>query len=262
MDRDELLLRGDLNYAEVLREEARCGGGSVIEEDGIVVTLAGHPHPLVNSALRMDHRIDAETCVDRIVNFYVPRGQGCTVILRAAVDDSDLGRAAAEAEMREWGELPAMVTEAPLERPATTDDCRLSWVDAAQTAEDFHRVAAEAWQTYDIPPDATDYVFGSGRLLLLPHVQAVVAYTGDSPAAAAFVLMSHEIAGVYWVSTIPAARGRGLAAACTQAVTNRAFELGARAVCLQASPMGRSVYERLGFSTIGSYRLMIAFPQE
>jgi len=262
MDRDELLLLGDLNYAEAVREEARYGGGSVVEEDGLVVTLASHSHPLVNHALRMDERIDAAICVDRIVNFYVPRGQGYTVILRAAVDDSDLASAVEAEGLRELAELPAMVCQAPLEDAPPPEGCRLAWVEDAAGADDYRRVAAQAWATYEIPADAMDYIFASGRLVLLPHVHAVVAYVGDTPSAAALVLLSHGIAGVYWVSTVPSARSRGLAAACTRAVTNRAFELGSRAVCLQASPMGRSVYERIGFSTIGSYRLMAAFPDE
>ena len=82
---------------------------------------------------------------------------------------------------------------------------------------------------------------------LEPHIAAVVAYRGDEPVAAAMTLLSHGIAGVYWVATLAAARGQGLADVVTRAVTNRGFELGAAVNTLQASPMGESIYRRMGY---------------
>ena len=65
--------------------------------------------------------------------------------------------------------------------------------------------------------------------------------------------MSHGIAGLYWVATVEAVRKRGLGAAVTALITNEAFERGARVVTLQASVMGRPIYERLGYKTIYNY---------
>jgi len=43
----------------------------------------------------------------------------------------------------------------------------------------------------------------------------------------------------------------------TLAATNAAFDLGARTVSLQASPMGFPVYERMGYHTVGGYQLWL-----
>ncbi|RMD83821.1 MAG: GNAT family N-acetyltransferase, partial [Candidatus Dadabacteria bacterium] len=249
-----------LNYAEALREQARRGGGSVVEEDGIVATLAAHPHPVVNNAIRMDRRIDAETCLDRIVNFYVPRGHGYTVVLRLATDDSDLGEAAAGEGLGELAVLPAMAIEAPPAEQAPPSGCRISWVSDEASLADYRSVVERAWETYEIPGEATGAAVGTQPLP--PHIHAALLYAGDRPVAGALVLLSHGIAGVYWVSTLEEARGRGYAEVCTRAVTRRAFQLGARAVCLQATPMGEPVYAKIGFKTIGTYRLMAAFPDD
>ena len=67
------------------------------------------------------------------------------------------------------------------------------------------------------------------------------------------LLFSHGIAGLYWVGTVPESRGRGLGAAVTRTLANHAFERGARAVVLQASPAGEPVYRTLGFREITRY---------
>jgi len=66
------------------------------------------------------------------------------------------------------------------------------------------------------------------------------------------VLCSHGVAGVYWVSTVPDARRRGLAERVTLAVGNAGFDLGMRAAALQASVMGFPVYVRMGYETVST----------
>jgi hypothetical protein len=71
--------------------------------------------------------------------------------------------------------------------------------------------------------------------------------------------LSHSIAGVYFVGTVERARGSGLGDAVTRAVTNRAFEAGARAVTLQASVMGEPIYLKMGYQTIYHYTTFARF---
>lgn len=62
--------------------------------------------------------------------------------------------------------------------------------------------------------------------------------------------------GFYFVATDPARRGRGLASRLIAAALEQARERGLRSSTLQASPMGRPVYERLGYRpdfTLGMY---------
>jgi hypothetical protein len=71
------------------------------------------------------------------------------------------------------------------------------------------------------------------------------------------VLLSHGISGVYAVGTIARARGKGLGEAVTRAVTNRAFDQGARAATMQASPMGQPIYRRMGYMTLYEYTTLV-----
>ena len=73
----------------------------------------------------------------------------------------------------------------------------------------------------------------------------------------AMVALSGPVGMVCWVATLDAMRRRGLAGICTVRATNAAFEHGAGLATLQASPMGESLYERLGYEELFRYRLYL-----
>ncbi len=73
-------------------------------------------------------------------------------------------------------------------------------------------------------------------------------------------IVSHGVAGIYWVGSLERARGKGLGEATTAAATNAGFELGADLASLQASPMGKPIYERMGYETLFDYRLYMSAP--
>ena len=61
-----------------------------------------------------------------------------------------------------------------------------------------------------------------------------------------------RLAGIFSVATLEPARGRGFGTIVTQAAMAAARTTGTRVVVLQASDMGRRVYERLGFDTVAA----------
>jgi predicted GNAT family acetyltransferase len=81
----------------------------------------------------------------------------------------------------------------------------------------------------------------------------LVLFDHEQPAAAAMLHFSHQLAGVYWVGTAPEARGKGHATVLMSHASNLAFDLGARAVILQATPYGEPVYRKLGYREVTRY---------
>ena len=81
-----------------------------------------------------------------------------------------------------------------------------------------------------------------------------VGYAGRRPVAAASVLIRDGVAGLYNVSTVRAARGRGYGAALSVAALRGAAGSGAATAILHASPDGLPIYERLGFRTLTTVR--------
>jgi ribosomal protein S18 acetylase RimI-like enzyme len=76
-----------------------------------------------------------------------------------------------------------------------------------------------------------------------------LGYLDGVPSATSALHLADGLAGIYYVATLPAARGRGLATALTRRALSVARSQGYQVAVLQASPLGTGVYRRLGFAT-------------
>lgn len=89
----------------------------------------------------------------------------------------------------------------------------------------------------------------------LEYLHAYVARV-DGVASCALVTAEHDgSAGVYFVATLPQARGRRLASRLLGRALLEARERGCANATLQATRMGAPVYERLGFRTHGQIEM-------
>jgi GNAT superfamily N-acetyltransferase len=82
-----------------------------------------------------------------------------------------------------------------------------------------------------------------------------VGFLGDTPVSTTSVLMAGDLAGIYNVATIPAARGRGVGRAVTLAAMEHGKERGAVKAVLQSSEMGYPVYRSIGYEDVCFLRL-------
>lgn len=70
------------------------------------------------------------------------------------------------------------------------------------------------------------------------------------PVATSLGMVVDDVVGIYNVATVPDARRLGFGGAVTAAAMAYGRERGARWAILESSPMGVSVYERLGFRQV------------
>jgi len=61
--------------------------------------------------------------------------------------------------------------------------------------------------------------------------------------------------GVYWVATLPEARGRGLTSRLMHVALEEGRERGNDISTLQATKLGQPVYERLGYRSLGTLEM-------
>jgi hypothetical protein len=254
LDDDVLARLGHLNHLEFARESVRWSGrhGEVVERDGVLLLAAATDFPVAyNAVARLDPDLPAGEVLATADAFFAAKGRGYAVMAtdRDGVDD-DLVAAAEAAGHLGVTSSPEMVVRAPVERRDPPAGVALRWVEDLEAVRDFFVVGAAAYTSLGLPEHVALEALRAPERFLEPHIHAVLAVEDGTPVAAAMTLLSHGIAGVYWVATLESVRGRGLADVVTRAVTNRAFELGAAANTLQASPMGEAIYERMGYETV------------
>ncbi len=257
MTSDELIELSDLNYAEAMRDLSRRAGGVVLDEDGLVLFAGGHSLPvLANGVMRMRSRLAAADVLARSRRFFAAQGRGFTVLIRAHAD-ADLAAAAQEAGLLMLGEMPAMVLDRRLPDAVPPPGVELRQVTTDEDVAAYGAVMGAAYATYGMPTDVLPAMLSTLDTLHAPHIVAFVAWREGTPVAGAMTVVTHGVAGVYWVGTTPEARGRGLAELCARAAGNAGFDLGGRIASLQASPMGEPVYRRMGYVEVTRYPYLV-----
>lgn len=262
MDPTTLLALADLNLVEFNRESARATrGGLVHEEGGLVFFVPGHRFPVgFTGVMRTDRTVAVDEVIARTREFFAPRGHGYTFCLMAH-RDGDIIDTLEAAGVSRFGNSPGMVIEHRLPESPPPESVTFDQVTDAAGARDFGFVSGAAYATYGMPAQIAQAQFEDDRMLVQPHVAAFVARLDGAPVAAVMTLVSHGVAGIYWVGTTPDARGRGLAEACTRLATNAGFDMGARIAALQASVMGEPIYRRMGYREITRYPWFVLMPK-
>jgi GNAT superfamily N-acetyltransferase len=253
--RRELERLADLNLVAMVRHRMRTTAGARLgEEDGVLLYSVGRSvaSAHLNGVLRLEPRADAATVLARARRFFSPSRVEVVIWVRDR-DDADL-----EAGLRDAGlvatrdpGIPCMFIERPFDDIAPPEDIDLRRVEDIEDAQDYARVVTTA---FELEEEVARAVFAGRECLLAPHVAAFVARHRGVPVAAALALRAGEVAGLYYVGTVPEARGRRLGELCTRAATNAGLDMGARTVVLQASIMGEPLYRKMGYELLRYYR--------
>jgi ribosomal protein S18 acetylase RimI-like enzyme len=244
-----------LNEQELWREMVRWSGGRILEERGVL--LVSGPSSYLRVAIRLDPRVDGAAVLARATEFFAAESTGFIVLVRRP-DDEDVERAALAAGFRAgWTERP-MAIEGPPSAGAPPDGIEVRVVADGPAVVDYGRVVALA---NDDPGERerAPLLFHDDTIIA-PHIAAFVAYLGAEPVACAMTLVSHRVAGVFYVATVEHARRRGLGDALTRRAARAGFEMGAEAAWLGASEMGAGLYRRIGFEALGSTLVELASP--
>ncbi|MEY4766390.1 MAG: hypothetical protein RI907_3063 [Pseudomonadota bacterium] len=252
----------DQHLALATRIHHRWQPGARLQEDQGVQLHQGAlpiPAPFMNSVIRLDASVPPSQVLAQARAFFGGGSNPFAPILFMR-RDADLAAELSAQGFQKQADLAVMLTEQAHAVTPLPAGWRLHLVEgracppgtAPADLAGIVDCCAEAYASLGLPAFMTPFFFGERERVMGDEVSWVVARQGDAPpAGVAMVLHTPEVAGLYWVATREAARGQGVAAACTVAATNLALERGARAVALQASPMGEPVYRRLGWREYG-----------
>lgn len=253
-----------LNLIDSSRQLFELDPGAEIEVGSGWVFGAGRsPHPVIsNAAFRVDDELDPGELLERARAFFVSRGRGFAVWARdGAAEDHDLIEAAKATGLKEVYAMPEMVLNRRAEVHPPATGVQLRRVVSASDADDYWQVATGAYASIGFPPEIFAF-YERHDGLTAGNAAAFIADLDGRPAGIAMTIVSHGVAGIYWVGTSDDARGRGLGWTVTATAVNAGFDMGAGIASLQASPMGESLYLRMGFETIFNYQLLMSSPPE
>lgn len=250
----------DLNLAEATREQARfLPPYRIVEQGDVIYSAAGTriPGPF-NSVMGTGAECpDAQATLDDAQAFFGEMNRGFTVFVRTHVDGA-LARACDERGFSKMSDSPGMVLGSRIATVHPPRSVEIREVKNAADAAGFVDVVADAYTSIGMRTETTRRVFSMPERWISPHFIPFTLLDHEEPAAAAMLHLSHGIAGVYWVGTKAAARGRGHASLLVRHVSNLGFERGAPAVVLQATPFGEPVYRKLGYEEVTRYPWYLA----
>jgi len=155
--------------------------------------------------------------------------------------------AALSAGLRPAVVVPRMLLDPLPAAPSLPAGLEIRRVTTAVDLRDFCTAAGRAFQ---IPRWYLRVAFAGGFADAAEGKEPVrlfVGYEAGRPVATAAQATSDGVAGIFFVGSVPEARRKGFGGALTWAAIEDGRSLGAQVAWLQSTPMGRPLYERLGF---------------
>jgi ribosomal protein S18 acetylase RimI-like enzyme len=176
----------------------------------------------------------------------VLRGSGLPFTLHVRTDLPDVIAEASAFGLTDEGRLPCFAIQ-PGPIPPAPLGLAIDRVDLRRW-EAFLDVTAEG---FGLPRAVVDALYPPS-LLDDGRVRAFAGSVEGREVATAVSVRTGTTIGIYSVSTVPDARGRGFGTATTWHLLADA-DPGWEVAVLQASEMGRPVYERMGFSLVREF---------
>jgi GNAT superfamily N-acetyltransferase len=237
------------NMREWLRVSFAQVPGALIESTpSLGIYATGLPVGLFNQVVTDDGATAADLrgAIERVRE----RGAPFYPVLRHGVDDALRSTLEALGLRLDEGTLPGMALHPiPPDLPTTADGLDIRVIDDAAGLRDHARAAALG---FGMPQELAAAFIGED-LWARPGATVYVGYADGEPVVSGFSVRSGRTIGVFTIATDPAARGRGFGAAITGRVVADGAAAGCDVAALQASAMGRPIYERMGFRVVQEY---------
>jgi GNAT superfamily N-acetyltransferase len=246
----EIVARADANYVAMWSLYGSAHDrGEVRERAGIVCVSSGLPIAMFNNVFVTRPLAEPERQIAESAAFLDGLGLPFVVRIREGLD------AASEVACERLGmpysdTVPGMALAPIGQIPRPMPGLEIRIADGAGELAQHRRILVEV---FGFPAEVTSTLVPDA-LLDLPDCELYVGYADGEPAATAGLFVSHRTAGIWNVATVPSHRGRGIGEAMTGHAVRRGAELGCVMANLQASEMGRPVYERMGFRPVAPYR--------
>lgn len=239
---------------------ARAGGDDIYDGDDVKWVRAGG---------RVFNRIFAarfpECPAPRVAEVeaeFVSTGSSVLWLIGPSTTPSNLGdslESAGFARSADWAGMDADLDRLP-DWHGEPAGCRICRISSLRELDLWIWVMGEGFGLRDDSRDATRKRIMNVGLEDGSALRHYLAYLGGVPAAVATVFLGAESAGIYFVTTLPWARRRGIGMAITRRLLADLAGSGISRVVLQATREGEQLYQKTGFTrrcALGVYYLNV-----
>jgi len=249
----------EVTVSSFLMEIGRMGGGDERRDREIAWTVGGSPIGYHNAVVHCDTDSErADALIEEWAAQLRDRGLPGSWHVSPFMRPHDLAERLAVRGFNDGGDEPAMAADltSPQTELPPLEDLTIERVRDDAGLDAFRRVLSRG---FGEGPREADWVAGVYRRIGLSDDVPWRHYVGrltNEPVSTASFFLTPGVAGIYFVSTSPELRRRGLGTAMTRHAMREARTLGCTTAVLGSSPMGYSVYRRLGFDEVFRYRML------
>lgn len=235
------------NYVHALQRIARLGPDGEAERVGPLLCInAGIGVSKFNIAVVVDPVKNPRQALRDAMDWYAIRGLNLRLDLRGTADGPLLAASMLEGFQFWWRE-PLMTLHPLPGENATVPGLEVRTV---RTPEDLALYCAADQEEY------SDQAFQLAMVALAASVEGVTMHLGlidRVPVARSMAVVHEGVVGIHNVYVAPSRRRQGLGAAITAAAIESGRAAGATAACLEATELGFSVYQKMGFRRVEDY---------
>ena len=254
-----LVARMDASLASYWGAYALAEGSQLEEFPGASFFYTPIPLSLFNTVIltgRESPSIDA--VVDRVAKYIVEQGRPVLWRLSPTAVSNEVRAQLERHGLQPQGRQPAMLANlSDLAPPPQVDGLKIEIVEGRSGRYDWAWLTCDA---FELGSDVREAMSACEAAIPETKFISQPRYTGyldGRPVAVGALVMAADLAGVYAVATLPEARKRGIGTAMTLHAMAQGKMKGAKSAVLQATEMGRPVYERIGFSTVFEYEMYL-----
>jgi GNAT superfamily N-acetyltransferase len=228
-------------------------GGSTDKIAGAACWYSSSYVPVFNGAGIFDPHLITRETLSAIEAYFKWRGRPYSVTsLDALVPYA--ARLLLRFNFTEYDAMPAMWLDGPpaIEVRGSSD----LWVSRVTTPPHLAIFRSLLSQVFHLSMSEVNLVLGE-KTLQVPTVRHYLGWLDNTPVAAATLVLSGKVAGVWNVGTLAEYRRQGIAAAIMRHILSDARSLGFQSSMLLASNDGLPLYARLGYETLSTVRVFV-----
>lgn len=245
-------LANEANFNEFTLARRAWEKTTVFDEPEMLMTLTDIPAPFFNGVRRVNFppgKVDI--CVEKVVNDFKERNVPGNFYIGPSTRPADIQKALLAHGFAHMGTIPGMGMDLEALKGFSLPPGFA--IEPVRTKDQVRAFVEVGIQGFGMPAFLNDILTDFFISLEIGPESSTQNYLGvldGKPVAISSIFYGAGVAGIYNVTTLAEARGKGIGAAITVGPLLDARAKGYRIGVLQTTEMGYSVYEKIGFQEV------------